>query len=258
MKNKQQILAANWKMNLTSIEIKAFFQNIENEKATFDKLQCFIAPSPVYLNLLQHEKESRNLTIECIAQNLHWEDSGAFTGEISPKQLLDIGVTGSLIGHSERRQYFSESNVIILNKCLKALSHDLHIILCVGESLEERESNLTNDVLKKQLEPILSTLCDQFKSHTIMNRLTIAYEPVWAIGTGKSASTTQIEETHQYIHSLLSDYKLNSCSILYGGSVKPANYSEIYALDAVDGALVGGASLDPKSFLELAKIMISN
>jgi triosephosphate isomerase len=165
------------------------------------------------------------------AQNVHWEPEGAFTGEISPPMLIELGVTGSLVGHSERRRYFGETDETVAARTRAALEAGLHVIACVGETREERERDETEDVLRRQVSVL--------ESH---ERLVIAYEPVWAIGTGLTATPETAQDAHAFIKSLLDR------PVLYGGSVKPENAAELFAQPDVDGGLVGGASLDVDSF----------
>jgi triosephosphate isomerase len=169
------------------------------------------------------------------AQNVHWAEDGAFTGEISAPMLLELGITGSIAGHSERRQYFGESDETVARRTVAALEHGLGVIACVGESEEEREAGQTELVLRLQVE----ALKDSVGTH---ERLVVAYEPVWAIGTGKTATPETAQEAHAFIKSLL------DVPVLYGGSVKPDNAEELLAQPDVDGALVGGASLEVESF----------
>jgi triosephosphate isomerase len=174
------------------------------------------------------------------AQNVHWADEGAFTGEISAPMLLELGVAGAIVGHSERRQYFGETDETVARRTGAALEHGLRVIACVGESLEERESGQTELVLRLQVEAV----ADAVGPH---QRLVIAYEPVWAIGTGKTATPEIAQEAHAFIRSLL------DVPVLYGGSVKPENAEELLAQPAVDGALVGGASLEVESFTAICQ-----
>ena len=175
------------------------------------------------------------------AQNVHWADDGAFTGEVSAPMLLELGVRGAIVGHSERRQYFGETDETVARRTVAALGHGLRVIACVGESLEERESGQMNLVLRLQVEAI----ADVAGAH---EGLVIAYEPVWAIGTGQTATPEQVREAHAFIKSLL------DVPVLYGGSVKPDNADVLLSEDGVEGALVGGASLDVESFTELCRI----
>jgi len=170
------------------------------------------------------------------AQNVHWEPEGAFTGEISASMLLELGVTGSLVGHSERRQYFGETDETVAGRTRAALEAGLNVIACVGETLEERERGETDDVLRRQLSVL--------EPHP---NLVLAYEPVWAIGTGRTATPEMAQEAHELIKSLI------DAPVLYGGSVKPDNAATLLAQPAVDGALVGGASLDVDSFTAICQ-----
>jgi triosephosphate isomerase len=176
-----------------------------------------------------------------------WEEQGAFTGEISPLMLKDLGATAAIVGHSERRQIFGETDALINRRLRGGLHQGMTMVLCIGETLEQRESGNTLAILEKQVRAGLADV-----SPSQMDSVVIAYEPVWAIGTGKTATTEQAQEAHGFIRSLLSDlYEKdigNSVRILYGGSVKPANIDELMAQPDIDGALVGGASLDAESF----------
>jgi len=169
------------------------------------------------------------------AQNVHWADEGPFTGEISAPMLRELGVAGAIVGHSERRQYFGETDETVARRAVAALEHGLRVIACIGESLEEREAGQMELVLRVQVE----ALAEATGPH---ERLVIAYEPVWAIGTGLTASADQAREAHAFVKGIL------DVPVLYGGSVKPDNAGELLAEDGVDGALVGGASLDVESF----------
>src|SRR5919197_1481576 len=177
------------------------------------------------------------------AQNVHWADEGAFTGEISAPMLLDLGVAGAIVGHSERRQYFGETDESVARRTIAALEHGLRVIACVGESLEEREAGQMELVLRVQVEAI----ADAAGAH---EQLVIAYEPVWAIGTGRTATPEQAREAHAFIKSIL------DVPVLYGGSVKPDNAGELLARPGIDGALVGGASLEVESFTAICQAAI--
>jgi triosephosphate isomerase len=178
------------------------------------------------------------------AQNVHWADEGAFTGEVSAPILLELGVAGAIVGHSERREYFGETDETVARRTVAALGHGLRVIACVGESLEERESGQTELVLRVQVEAIRDAVGEH-------EALVIAYEPVWAIGSGLTATPDQAREAHAFIKGLL------DVPVLYGGSVKPENAEELLSLEGVDGALVGGASLDVESFTALCRIASS-
>ena len=178
--------------------------------------------------------------IAVAAQNVHWEAEGAFTGEISAPMLRELGVYGTIVGHSERRQYFGETDETVARRAVAALEHGLHVIACVGELEAEREAGETEAVLRRQVEAIAAVLPET-------DDLVLAYEPVWAIGTGKTATPEIAQEAHAFIKSLL------DVPVLYGGSVKPENAAELAAQPDVDGALVGGASLDLESFAAICR-----
>jgi triosephosphate isomerase len=178
------------------------------------------------------------------AQNVHWADEGAFTGEVSAPILLELGVAGAIVGHSERREYFGETDETVARRTVAALGHGLRVIACVGESLEERESGQTELVLRVQVEAIRDAVGEH-------EALVIAYEPVWAIGSGLTATPDQAREAHAFIKGLL------DVPVLYGGSVKPENAEDLLSREGVDGALVGGASLDVESFTALCRIASS-
>jgi triosephosphate isomerase (TIM) len=178
------------------------------------------------------------------AQNVHWAEEGAYTGEISAPMLVELGVTGAIVGHSERRQYFGETDESVARRTAGALEHGLRVIACVGESLEERESGQTELVLRVQVEAV----ADAGGAH---DRLVVAYEPVWAIGTGQTATPDQVREAHAFIKSLL------DVPVLYGGSVKPDNADVLLSEEGVDGALVGGASLEVESFTAICQAAAS-
>lgn len=235
-----KFVAGNWKMQKTRSEAKEFL----NKATQFhipNKTRAIIAPSPTLLEC--SVESSRGSAIEIFSQNCHWEDSGAFTGEISPLQLKELGVKGTLVGHSERRQYFGETNETCVKRCAAARKHQLEVIFCIGETQQEREARKTEKVLESQLTGLLKELASD-------PTLIIAYEPVWAIGTGLTASVEQVRETHAWIHSFLA--KNNAAwPILYGGSVKPSNFGSLSELPHVAGGLIGGASLEAESFQEL-------
>jgi triosephosphate isomerase (TIM) len=219
------LIAGNWKMFKGPAETRAFLDGFE-EPGGVDVVLC-----PPYVSLADAVAAGRTV----YAQNVHWEPSGPYTGEISAEMLLELGVSGSLVGHSERRQLFGENDETVARRARAALDAGLGVIACVGETLEQRESGDTELVLKIQVE----ALAFAAGAH---ERLVIAYEPVWAIGTGKTASAAQAQEAHEFIKALL------DVPVLYGGSVKRENAAELLAESAIDGALVGGASLDPGSF----------
>lgn len=203
--------------------------------------------SPPYTALSAVAARLKETAISLAAQNMHWEDKGAFTGEVSPLMLKDAGCSHVIIGHSERRQYFAETDQTINNKIKAAFAHGLHVIHCIGETFDERKKGVTFKVLKKQLSDGLKDVSTDM--------LTIAYEPVWAIGTGMKATDEQANEAHAYIRGWIrenfGDSSADSVRILYGGSVKPESVDGLMAQHEVDGALVGGASLKADSFARL-------
>ena len=231
-------------MNKTESETT---QLIEELKKQYLKsgVEVFIAPT--FVNLSAAVKMTKDSSIYVSAQNMHQSASGAFTGEISSTMLLDIGVQHVILGHSERRAYFGETDELLKEKVQAALKAGLHIIFCFGEELDDRKSETHFDVVKKQLSTVLFDL-----DATQWQKIILAYEPVWAIGTGETASPEQAQEMHAFIRSLILENYDSSCanavSILYGGSVKPANATKILAQTDVDGGLIGGASLQAEDF----------
>lgn len=241
---RRKYICGNWKMNKTSSEARDFAEKIN--KFDFKNVDVLLAPSFVAL-----ESFRKNLSekIEVSAQNLSQFDDGAFTGEVSTSMLKDIGVENVIIGHSERREKFFETNEIVNAKVKKALADDFHVILCLGEALEVKAENKEVDFVKDEL---LKSL------HGIENlqNITIAYEPIWAIGTGKTCSAEDAEKMCREIRSIINkNYGEISkkIRILYGGSVKPSNAKEILSQDNIDGVLVGGASLDVEGFIKIIK-----
>jgi len=246
---RKPLMAANWKMNKTSKEAVSFIKKFKNLVKNA-KTEIVVCPS--FIALSETKKATKNTKIKLAAQNMHFEQEGAFTGETSPWMLKDT-TDYVILGHSERRQLFNETNHLINKKIKTALKNKLKSILCVGESLEERQNKQTLNVIEKQIKECLK---DRQKEER--KNIVIAYEPVWAIGTGKTATATQAEEVHKFIRHLLSKIYNKSISkstrIIYGGSVKPDNIKTLMKMNNIDGALVGGASLDPKSFSEICNI----
>lgn len=243
MKTRPVHIVGNWKMNMTLHEISNFF--IEMSKMKFElKCKAWVAPQALHIPILK-EIAFTTGSIQIGAQNCSEHDSGAFTGEISPLALADIGAEFVIIGHSERRTLYKENNALLNKKVLNALKHNLKVIYCVGETLEEREQNKTFSVLEEQIREGLKDFPADKAS-----QLLVAYEPVWAIGTGKVATAEQAEEAHAFIRSKLA-HAAEQTVILYGGSVKPDNIDSLLAKENIDGALVGGASLKASDFRAL-------
>lgn len=242
-------LAGNWKMFKTRAETRAFFKEIGTSLAT-SKVRKIIAASPTLLETALDA--AKGTGIEIFSQNCAWAESGAFTGEISPLQLKDLGITGTLVGHSERRQYFGETDETCAKRAKAAIAAGLEVIYCLGESLAERQGNRTAAVLEKQMVPVLNDVLPALVASgaSPSAKFLIAYEPVWAIGTGLTATTAQIAEAHALLAHWLKKAGFE-IGLLYGGSVKPQNIKEIGSTEYVNGGLVGGASLEAKSYREL-------
>jgi triosephosphate isomerase (TIM) len=242
---RRPVIAGNWKMYKTCPETRAFFEAFLPLVA--GTTHCDIVVAPPFTALAVAVESARGSAVGIAAQNLHWEREGAFTGEISARMLVDAGCSGVIIGHSERRQYFGETDEGVHRKTKAALEAGLTPIVCVGETLSEREANLADAVLKRQVKDGLCAL-----TPAEFSRILIAYEPVWAIGTGRTATPEIAAEAHRHIRKLVAaeftPEQASALRILYGGSVKPDNIKGLMAQDGIDGALVGGASLDPKSF----------
>ena len=243
MKKREVHIVGNWKMNQTMHEISNFFIEMTKMKMEL-KCKAWIAPQAVHIPILK-EIAFTTGAIQVGAQNCSNHDLGAFTGETSPLALADIGVEFVIIGHSERRTLFGEGNSLLNEKVLAALNHNLKVIYCVGETLAEREANKTFNVIEEQLKVGLQNIPED-KAALIL----IAYEPVWAIGTGKVATAEQAEEVHAFIRSKLTQ-NAEETIILYGGSVKPDNIDSLLRKENIDGALVGGASLKAQDFRQL-------
>ncbi|MBH0163854.1 triose-phosphate isomerase [Fictibacillus sp. 7GRE50] len=245
---RKPIIAGNWKMNKTLTEARSFVEEVKGLVPSAETVDSVICAPALFLDSLADESEGTPLAIG--AQNMHFEESGAFTGEISPVMLKDLNVQYVILGHSERRELFSETDELVNQKTHAAFKHGLTPIVCVGETLEQREADKTKDVVKEQTEKGLSGLTDEQMKQTV-----IAYEPVWAIGTGKTASSEDANEVCAYIRSVVADQfsqdVADAVRIQYGGSVKPDNIKELMDMSDIDGALVGGASLEPKSYLQL-------
>jgi triosephosphate isomerase len=240
----KKIFAANWKLYKNPKETRAFFEVFNKLNLTDKSDVVFFVPATSAV--VAQECIGQHSTISWGAQNCYVETQGAFTGEISAQMIQDIGGKWILLGHSERRTIFKEDDSFVARKVQKVQQLGLQPMLCIGETLEERESGKIEQVLKQQLSVGLS-LADKSKP------MVIAYEPVWAIGTGKVATTQQVKETHALVHEILAKLDFAQTPVLYGGSVKPDNAQELISLPGVDGFLVGGASLDPLSFEKIVQ-----
>ncbi len=235
-------------MNKTLSEAKSFVEEVKGLIPSSDTVDSVVCAPALFLDALVNASKGTDLGVG--AQNMHFEDNGAFTGEISPVMLKDLGVGYVVLGHSERREYFGETDEFVNQKTHAAFNHGLTPIVCVGETLEQREADQTKDVVKTQTEKGLQGLSEEQVKRTV-----VAYEPVWAIGTGKTASSEDANEVCGYIRSVIAEQfsqeAADQVRIQYGGSVKPGNIKELMGMSDIDGALVGGASLEPKSFLQL-------
>ena len=228
------LIAGNWKLNKGPAETDEFCRALKARLAGLDGVD--VAVCPPFVSLEAAVRALAETDIAVLAQNVHWAEEGAFTGEVAPRMLAEIGVYGSLVGHSERRQLFGETDEGVRRRVECALAAGLWVIACVGELEEERERGQMEDVLRRQISVL--------EPH---ENLVVAYEPVWAIGTGRTATPDQAQEAHAFIRSLI------DIPVVYGGSVKPDNAAELLAQPDVDGALVGGASLDVESFAAICE-----
>jgi triosephosphate isomerase (TIM) len=234
------LIAGNWKMYKTARETLEFCAELRDRLADLEGVDIVVCPP--YTSLDEAVGVLAPTEIAVFAQNAHWEREGPFTGEVSPPMLSEIGVTGSLVAHSERRQLFAETDESAARRVAGLLDAGMHVIACVGETEEERERGETEAVLRRQVAAIEGVVAEED-----LERLAIAYEPVWAIGTGRTATPEQAEEAHALIKGML------DVPVLYGGSVKPDNAEELLAQPDVDGALVGGASLEVESFAAICE-----
>jgi len=249
MPSRKPICAANWKMHKTRPEAAVFIDSfVPLAGELLESVEIVICPP--YTSLALAVELTAPTKIGIAAQNMHFSEAGAFTGEISAGMLVELDVGGVILGHSERRQLFAESDEALARKVPVALAAGLRPILCVGETLDQREAGETEAVLRRQVEADLAEVAD-----AELGKVVIAYEPVWAIGTGRNATPAQAAEAIAFIRSLIadrSDAAADAIRILYGGSVKPENAAEVLGSDDIDGALVGGASLDPDDFAAVA------
>jgi triosephosphate isomerase len=245
---RKPIIAGNWKMHKTLAEAKSFLEQVKTKVPSKEKVDSVICAPALFLQQLV--ADSKGTDVQIGAQNMHFEKSGAFTGEISPHALADLGVKYVIIGHSERREMFNETDESVNKKVHAAFAHGLIPIMCCGETLKQRESGQTNTVVGDQVKKGLAGLTeDQVK------QAVIAYEPIWAIGTGRSSSASDANEVCAYIRQVVAEQfsqeAAQSIRIQYGGSVKPENIKEYLSQPDIDGALVGGASLEADSYLKL-------
>ncbi|MES2628720.1 MAG: triose-phosphate isomerase [Bacteroidota bacterium] len=246
----KKVVAGNWKMNLTHKEALQLFDSLINEASAVPEAELIIAPPAVYLAEFS-SRLSPTGRLKLAAQNVHFMPSGAFTGEISAQMLASIGLEYCIIGHSERRQYFGETDDMVGKKAMVLLENGITPIICVGEQLDERYNNNQFDVVKRQTLAALENVSDENSARVIM-----AYEPVWAIGTGQTATSEQAQEMHSFIRVLLTDlygsFAADNIPILYGGSCNAQNAKELFAQPDVNGGLIGGASLKAADFLNIA------
>ena len=247
---RTKLIAANWKMNKTSDETRDFFRTFLPLVEGHERDEIVVCPP--YTSVDAAIAAVKDSSVAVGVQNIHWKAEGAYTGEISAAMLLCLGVTHVIVGHSERRQYFGETDDTVNLRLKTALEAGFTPICCVGEVLEEREAGMTDDVLRRQCVRAFHAISAKKAA-----KLVVAYEPVWAIGTGKTATPEIAAEAHAVIRreatEIFGEPFANQLRILYGGSVKPDNVSSLMAQEEIDGALVGGASLDPKSFAAIVK-----
>ncbi|MFD1206787.1 triose-phosphate isomerase [Sporosarcina contaminans] len=245
---RKRIIAGNWKMHKTMKDAASFVESVKGELPGDDQVEAVVCPPSLFVAELAKLAEGTSLHIG--AQTMHEEKEGAFTGEVSPMMLADLKVSHVILGHSERRQYFNETDETVNKKVHAAFEYGLTPIICVGESLEERESGKTVEVVTGQVKKAFEGIDSKLASEAV-----IAYEPIWAIGTGKTATAEDANEVCKEIRSAIAseydDEVAGQVRIQYGGSVKPDNIAELLSMGHIDGALVGGASLEPESFLKL-------
>ncbi|HAS83844.1 MAG TPA: triose-phosphate isomerase [Verrucomicrobia bacterium] len=251
MKQRKRIIAGNWKMNKTASESQALAEDVKRELGECRDVEVVLCPP--FTSLQTVADVVGETAIKFGAQNMHWEASGAYTGEISAFMLRSLYCHFVILGHSERRSYFGETDAIINKKTKSAIAASLTPIVCVGETIAERQANSHMDVVRTQVQGSLADI-----SPAELKKIVVAYEPVWAIGTGLTATPEQAQEMHAFIRSVLTDMSneevAQSIRIQYGGSMKPSNAAELLAKPDIDGGLIGGASLDARSFVELVRI----
>ena len=248
---RKQIVAGNWKMNKDYVDSEILVSKLFSYHK-HSPIEVIIAPP--FTNLLAAVNTLKDSSIEVAAQNMHFAENGAFTGEISVLMLKSIGVQAVILGHSERRAYFNETDALLAKKVDTALAHDMRIIFCFGEELKDRKAGNEKTVVESQIKNALFHL-----PSLAWDQIVLAYEPVWAIGTGETASPNQAQDMHAFIRKTLADnYSealADGVSILYGGSVKPSNAKEIFSKTDVDGGLIGGASLDAAQFTDIVNAL---
>lgn len=245
---RKNLIAGNWKMNCTGTQARQLAAELTKLVGSVDAAEVAIAPPYTAIQSVHETIASSKIILA--AQDLHWEEQGAFTGKVSADMLKDAGVTMVIIGHSEQRSYFHETDATVNKKVHAAIKHGLHPIICVGETIEERESGKMEAVVERQVRGAYQGVsADAAKSSVV------AYEPVWAIGTGKTATPQMAQDAHSYIRKLLvslfGESTANSIRILYGGSMKPENAKELLAMADIDGGLIGGAALKAQSFADI-------
>ncbi len=248
--SQKKFVVANWKMNKGLVESQKFIEELKDYLDKNKNINCDIVICPPFTSLDIVYKATKGTDIKLGAQNVYYETGGAYTGEISCLMLKSCGCKYVIVGHSERRQYFDETNEIVNKKLLRALDEGLKPILCVGETLAEHQDHLTESIIEEQLK-----ICLSHVNKEQLNKVIIAYEPVWAIGTGKNATSHQAESVHNFIRKrikkMFDDESSEHIKILYGGSVTPDNAKELFAPATINGGLVGGASLDEKKFISI-------
>ena len=242
------VIAGNWKMNKSPKDVEEFMERFPGLVSDTENEVILCVP---FIDLCKAVKLSKGTNVKIGAQNMHFKDSGAYTGEISPKMLNDLNVEYVIIGHSERREYFNETDETVNLKIKAALTHDLKPIVCVGETLEQREAGITKDFVTGQVRNALKEITEDE-----LKKIIIAYEPIWAIGTGKTASKEDANEVCKWIReelrALYGDVA-DEIIIQYGGSVKSSNAKDLFEMSDIDGGLVGGASLEPEEFSKIVK-----
>ncbi|MDO5969995.1 triose-phosphate isomerase [Flavivirga aquimarina] len=244
---RKNIVAGNWKMNNDLAQTELLLTDLKNQNQT-SNAEVMVAPT--FTNLYHASEALKTANIEVVAQNMHFAENGAYTGEINASMLKSVGVETVILGHSERREYFNETDELLAKKVDAALANNMRVIFCFGEELADRKSGNHENIVESQIKNALFHL-----EASAFNHIVLAYEPVWAIGTGETASPEQAQDMHAFIRKTLADTYGNdvadSVSILYGGSVKPANAQEIFSKPDVDGGLIGGASLKAEDFFAI-------